>query len=78
MDRKKDLRHLRDLEAYRRALRAAMEFFEITKGFPGDERFSMVDQVRESSRSVCSTIAEGWRKRNYEAVFRNKMTDAVQ
>ena len=78
MDRKKDIRHFRDLEVYQRAFRAAMEIFEITKSFPGEEKYSMVDQVRRSSRSVCSNIAEGWRKRKYEPVFCNKMTDSMQ
>jgi hypothetical protein len=72
MERKRDLKHFRDLEAYQRAFNAAMQLFEITKSFPSEERFSMVDQVRRSSRSVCSNLAEGWRKRRYEAVFRSK------
>jgi len=55
-----------------------MKIFELTKKFPGDEKFSMVDQIRRASRSVCSNIAEGWRKRRYISVFRNKMTDAMQ
>ena len=78
MERKKSVRHFRDLEVYRRAFRASMEIFEMTKTFPREERFSMVDQVRRSSRSVCSNIAEGWRKRKYEPVFCNKMTDSMQ
>jgi four helix bundle protein len=78
MDRKKDIRHFRDLEVYQRAFNAAMEIFQITKGFPGEEKYSMMDQVRRSSRSVCSNIAEGWRKRKYEPVFCNKMTDSMQ
>jgi len=78
MDRKKDIRHFRDLEVYQRAFKAAIEIFEITKDFPGEERFSMVDQIRRSSRSVCANLAEGWRKRKYEPVFRNKMTDSMQ
>jgi len=77
-NRKKDIRHFRDLEVYQRAFSAAMEIFQITKGFPGEERFSIVDQVRRSSRSVCSNLAEGWRKRMYGPVFRNKMTDSMQ
>ena len=76
--RKSDIRHFRDLDVYRRAFDAAMKIFELTKKFPGDERFSMVDQIRRASRSVCSNIAEGWRKRRYISVFRNKMTDAMQ
>ena len=78
MERKKDLRHFLDLDVYQRAFGAAMQLFEITKSFPSDEIFSIVDQVRRSSRSVCSNLAEGWRKRRYEAVFRNKITDSMQ
>ena len=59
MERKKDIRRFRDLEVYQRAFRAAMELFEITKIFPGEEKFSMVDQVRRSSRSVCSNALPG-------------------
>ena len=77
-DRKTSIRHFRDLEVYRRAFAAAMEIFELAKGFPSEERFSMVDQIRRASRSVCANIAEGWRKRHYASVFRNKVTDAMQ
>ena len=77
-ERKKDLRHFRDLEVYQGAFKAAMEVFELTKQFPSDEKYSMVDQMRRSSRSVCTNLAEGWRKRRYSAVFKNKMTDAMQ
>jgi four helix bundle protein len=77
-ERRKDIRHFRDLEVYRRAFDVAMEVFEITKRFPAEEKYSMVDQKRKASRSVCTNIAEGWRKRRYVAVFRNKMTDAMQ
>ena len=75
---KKDIKHFRDLDVYRLAFQSAMSIFEITKSFPSEERFSMVDQIRRSSRSVCSNLAEGWRKRSYEAVFRNKLTDSMQ
>ena len=77
-ERKKDIQHFRDLEVYLRAFKAAMEIFQVTKSFPREEKYSMVDQVRRSSRSVCSNIAEGWRKRKYEPVFCNKMTDSMQ
>ena len=60
------------------AFRAAMKIFEITKNFPPDEKYSMVDQIRRASRSVCSNLAESWRKRKYKAVFVNKLTDAMQ
>ncbi|MFA5806304.1 MAG: four helix bundle protein [Melioribacteraceae bacterium] len=78
MERKKDLKHFRDLEVYQFAFQAAMKIFEMTKSFPTDERYSLVDQIRRSSRSVCSNLAEAWRKRKYKAVFVNKLTDAMQ
>jgi four helix bundle protein len=53
-----------------------MEIFQITKNFPGEEKFSLVDQIRRSSRSVCANIAEGWRKRPYKAAFISKLSDA--
>jgi four helix bundle protein len=55
-----------------------MKIFEITKNFPKEEMYSLVDQIRRSSRSVCSNIAEAWQKRQYIAVFKNKITDAMQ
>lgn len=78
MEGKKPIRHFRDLEVYRRAFAASMRIFEITKEYPVEERYSLVDQIRRASRSVCSNLAEAWRKRRYEAVFRNKITDAMQ
>lgn len=78
MERKKEIRHFRDLEVYQKAFQIAMKIFVITKGFPVEERYSLVDQIRRSSRSVCSNLAEAWRKRKYIAVFKNKLTDAMQ
>ncbi len=78
MERKKDIRHFRELEVYQRAFKVAMTIFQITKDFPSDEKFSLVDQIRRSSRSVCANLAEGWRKRRYSAVFKNKVTDSMQ
>lgn len=72
------IKHFRDLEVYKKAFEAAMKIYEISKGFPKEETYSLIDQIRRSSRSVCSNLAESWRKRRYEAVFRNKMTDAMQ
>ena len=57
-------------------MEAAMEIFELTKGFPPEEKYSMVDQMRRSSRSVCTNIAEAWRKRRYRAAFIAKLSDA--
>jgi four helix bundle protein len=52
-----------ELEVYKRAFELAMTIFRMSKEFPKEERYSLVDQIRRSSRSVCSNIAEGWRKR---------------
>jgi four helix bundle protein len=65
-----------ELRVYRTAFEAAMKIFEATKTFPMEERFSLVDQVRRSSRSVCANIAEAWRKRRYAAHFISKLSDA--
>ena len=54
----------------------AMQIFEITKTFPAEERYSLVDQIRRSSRSVCANIAEAWRKRRYKKAFISKLSDA--
>ena len=78
MERKKQINHYRDLDVYQRAFAMAMKIYEITKDFPNEEKYSLVDQIRRSSRSVCSNIAEVWRKRKYSAVFKNKLTDAMQ
>jgi four helix bundle protein len=66
----------RELEVYQRAFEAAMAIFRLTKSFPKDERYSLVDQIRRASRSVCANIAEGWRRRRYEAAFINKLSEA--
>ena len=55
-----------------------MKIFQITKGFPAEEKYSLTDQIRRASRSVCANISEAWRKRRYIAVFKNKMTDSMQ
>jgi four helix bundle protein len=65
-----------DLEVFRRAFEVAMRIFAISKTFPREERYSLTDQVRRSSRSVSTNIAEAWRKRRYEAAFAAKLNDA--
>ena len=75
---RKTIKHFRQLDVYRLAFDCAMEIFRLSKGFPSEERYSLTDQIRRSSRSVCSNIAEGWRKRKYKAVFKSKMTGAMQ
>ncbi len=74
----KRIRSVRELEVYKLAFNAAMEIFEISKYFPKEETYSLTDQVRRSSRSVCTNLSEGWRKRRYKAVFINKLSDAGQ
>lgn len=74
----KKIGSVRELEVYQLAFDTAMEIFEISKGFPKEEQYSLTDQVRRSSRSVCTNLAEGWRKRRYKAVFINKLSDAEQ
>jgi four helix bundle protein len=66
----------KDLRVYQSAMDAAMEVFEVTKGFPPEEKYSMVDQMRRATRSVCSNIGEAWRKRRYKAAFIAKLSDA--
>src|SRR3982750_3133874 len=66
----------RDLRVYCQAFDAAIRIFELTKAFPKDERFSLTDQIRRSSRSVCTNIAEAWRKRRYPNHFVSKLSDA--
>jgi four helix bundle protein len=65
-----------ELEVYRLAFDAAKDVFEASKVFPKIESFSLTDQIRRSSRSVCANIAEAWRKRRYEAAFVSKLNDA--
>ena len=74
----KRIRSVRELEVYKLAFDAAMEVFEISKDFPKEEKYSLTNQIRRSSRSVCTNLSEGWRKRRYKAVFINKLSDAGQ
>ena len=62
-----------ELESYRKAFDAAMQLFERSRGFPKEETYSLTDQVRRSSRSVCANLAEAWRRRRYRAAFINKL-----
>lgn len=69
---------VRKLEVYKTGFQTAMAIFEISKSFPREETYSLTDQIRRSARSVCSNLAEGWRKRKYKAVFINKLLDSAQ
>ena len=66
----------KDLKVYKTAYDLAMAIYEISKKWPMEEKYSLTDQVRRSSRSVCSNLREAWAKRRYEAHFISKLTDS--
>jgi four helix bundle protein len=66
----------KELRVFNNAMTAAMTIFQLTKSFPIEERYSLTDQVRRSSRSVCANIAEAWIKRRYKAAFIAKLSDS--
>lgn len=70
------VKHFRDLRVYRQALEAASRIFKLSKAWPKEERYSLTDQIRRSSRYVCANVAEAWRKRRYPAYFVSKLSDA--
>jgi four helix bundle protein len=72
----KQISRPQDLEAYRAAYKLAMEVFRVSKAWPAEERYSLTDQIRRSSRSVCANLAEAWGKRRYVAHLISKLTDA--
>ena len=65
-----------ELDVYEKAFRTAMMIFDLSKKFPKEETYSLTDQIRRSSRSVCANLAEGWRKRRYQAAFVSKLSDS--
>lgn len=74
-NRKNILRHF-DLDVYKKAFAAATRIFELSKSFPTEERYSLTDQIRRSSRSVCANLAAAWRKRRYPAHWVSKLSDS--
>lgn len=66
----------RDLKVYQKAFKLAMDIFSLTKSFSDEEKYELTSQIRRSSRSVCSSIGEAYRKRKYPAHFVSKTTDA--
>src|ERR1035437_8840121 len=68
--------NFRDLKVYQLARRYARELYEVSKKFSPEEKYSLTDQIRRSSRSACSNIAEPWRKRRYVGAFVSKLSDA--
>jgi len=67
----------RDLIVYQKAYKLAMAIFELSKSFPKEEKYSLTDQIRRSSRSVVANIAEAWAKKQYIKLFVNKLTDSL-
>ncbi|MEJ5993994.1 four helix bundle protein [Pedobacter sp. Du54] len=67
---------LQDLLAYQKAFALSMEIFVLSKRFPSEERYSLTDQIRRSSRSVCANLAEAYRKRRYPNHFISKLSDS--
>lgn len=66
----------KDWLAYQKSYKLAMEIFHLTKHFPSEEKFSLTDQVRRSSRSVCTNMAESFRRRRYKDYFISKLNDS--
>jgi four helix bundle protein len=73
---RKPIQSHRESEVYQLTFEAAMQLFDLSKGFPAEERYSLTDQMRRSSRSVCANLAEAWRKRRYEGAFLLKLSDS--
>jgi four helix bundle protein len=69
--------NFKDLIVYQKAHKLAMDIFELSKKFPKEEKYSLTDQIRRSSRSVSSCISESWAKRKYIKAFVNKLTDSL-
>jgi four helix bundle protein len=72
----RQIRSFEDLVVFKLAYEQAMTVFRESKSFPNAEKYSLIDQIRRSSRSVCTNLAEAWAKRRYEAHFISKLTDA--
>jgi four helix bundle protein len=70
------IRHYRELDVYQNGMKLALQVFEMSKRFPTEEKYALTDQVRRSSRSVCTNLAEAWRKRRYAAAFVAKLNDS--
>ncbi len=70
------IRSAKDLRVYKRAYALSMEIFELSKAWPTEERYSLTDQIRRASRSICANLRKAWAKRRYEAHFISKLTDA--
>jgi four helix bundle protein len=69
-------RSFKETTVYKKAFALAMEIFEISKSFPKEETYSLTDQIRRASRSVCTNLAEAYRKKLYKAHFVSKVSDS--
>ncbi len=69
------IRSHKELDTYKLSFSLAMQIFELTKTFPKEEKYSLTDQIRRSSRSVCANLAEAFRKRKYPKHFVSKLSD---
>lgn len=76
-NKKGTYRGYRDLKVYQIAYQLAVDIYEVTKTFPKEEKYSLTDQIRRSSRSVTVNLAEAWKKRRYEKAFISKLTDCA-
>ena len=70
------IKHHWELDVYKMSMEAAMDIFHASKRWPKEEMYSLIDQIRRSSRAVCAAISEAWRRRKYEAVFVSKLSEA--
>ena len=77
MKQSKEYKGFRDLIVYQKSYKLAIEIFKITKSFPNEEKYSLTDQIRRSSRSVPANLAEAWAKRYYIKAFVNKLIDCL-
>jgi len=69
------IKSAKDLDVYKLAYEQAMDIFFLSKKFPKEEKYSLTDQIRKASRSVCANLKEAWSKRRYIAHFTSKLTD---
>ena len=71
------IQSFRDLDVYRAARQQAKKIFVVTQRFPREERYSLIDQIRRSSRAVNAILAEGWARRRYQPAFVNKVNESL-
>ncbi len=69
-------RHFKELRVHQQGFELSMRIFRLSRKWPAEERYSLTDQIRRSSRSVCANVAEAWRKRRYPSHFVSKLSDA--